>query len=159
LRFDACRPIAEAMLTDGEAGALDRAVAALSLSPPASAPPAIKTSGQASGRPRLAGGITALALGLAAAGTGAYLATDAARRYDQVNAGCAPSTPCSGEELGRRKGAYQASTASAAVLLPVGAIGLVAGGVLIALGARRRLVTPSVAVSRDRLTLDAEFAF
>jgi hypothetical protein len=89
-------------------------------------------------RSKVVGGILSAVGGLGLAAAGSYYAATAASRRSSLSDGCSAATPCPGEELDRRAGDYQTSTALASVFTAVGGVALIAGAVLIYYGTHRR---------------------
>jgi hypothetical protein len=150
-RFDRCRLVARAPFGTDE---MDAAVAALRSPAPFSSLQAARGLGR---RVAIAGGVL-LAAGLALSGAGAYYAARAASEDANFNRGCAPETPCSADELGRRDDELNRSSTIAAALLAIGGASVIAGATIVGIGARR-VVRVAVAPSAQGAVLTASGRF
>jgi hypothetical protein len=128
-RFDRCQPRARVTVsaTEPDEHALSALGAAIDLR--------AKVIDRAAPRAKLIAGALLIIGGAALIAGGGYAASLALSRFSNINTGCAP---CTNDELARRGDAYNSATIAASVTVPVGAVALVAGGVLTILGVQQR---------------------
>ena len=154
-RFDHCEQVAEVVVNDSESeeqvvttlAKLPVRISITALTPAPPPRPLLRNRSDRTGRAKIIAGALVAAAGVALAGAGVYYAVRAKERADDIQGGCTASAPCLGIDIEHREDAYRGAAITGGVLVPMGALALVTGCVLAAVGIKQDRAHTTVAVT------------